>query len=192
MLCNVKLTPSLWFYAIHSRNAEIIQLLEDNKVGFNYDAVISESIKSYFNDFSDYLDSNYNQNKPGVEKFIDCIIDSHNFFWLTEFFNIDIKVLIEKPFESGKLSFSQFFIPFSELTIPHSVKKIGKGAFYNCKSLKKVVISSVTEIDENSFRDCSSLEEISIPSSVEIIKESAFKGCSSLKKISIPSSVKKI
>ena len=40
----VKLTPSLWHYAIHGNNSEIIQILEDNQI-----KPIDESNNKLFN-----------------------------------------------------------------------------------------------------------------------------------------------
>lgn len=45
-----------------------------------------------------------------------------------------------------------------------TVNKIGKYAFLNCVSLKKIVIpESILEIEASAFNGCSSLEEISVP-----------------------------
>ena len=75
MINEVKLTPSLWLYAIHSNNAELIHMLEtsnvippkfENKseIEFNgpdneYLRCLTESIKCHHNDFADYFDNNF-------------------------------------------------------------------------------------------------------------------------------------
>ena len=59
------LTPSLWLYSIHSKNADFIHFLESNKVDppkfmfdMNYLACLIESIKCHHNDFAKYIESN--------------------------------------------------------------------------------------------------------------------------------------
>ena len=60
-----KLTATLWIYAIHSNNAEIIQLLEDKntslKVGVCYGTWLKEALKCQHNDVATYIQENYNQ-----------------------------------------------------------------------------------------------------------------------------------
>ena len=59
----VELTPSLWLYAIHSQNAEIIHLLESNEIEppenksmkNKYEAIFIESIKCHHNSIADYI-----------------------------------------------------------------------------------------------------------------------------------------
>ena len=79
------------------------------------------------------------------------------------------------------------------ITIPSSVKKIGKKAFLGCSSLKSITIpSSVEEIEEQAFLGCSSLESVTIPPSVKEIGRYAFQDCISLESVTILSSVKEI
>ena len=66
----VELTSSMWIYAIHSCNSELIRYLEDNhvsppenKYGFilgespfdDYEIILKESIKCHHNDVSKYI-----------------------------------------------------------------------------------------------------------------------------------------
>ena len=58
---DVELTSSLWIYAIHSNNPEMIQLLEDNHVeppNNSYEECIKESIKCHHNDIVNYIENN--------------------------------------------------------------------------------------------------------------------------------------
>ena len=58
---NVKLTSSLWIYAIHSRNAELIHLLEENGIESEdktFEECLKESIKCHHNDIANYIKEN--------------------------------------------------------------------------------------------------------------------------------------
>ena len=68
----------------------------------------------------------------------------------------------------------------NSISIPSTVKSIGKFAFYNCKLSGKLTIpNSVTKIGSNAFFKCSGLTgDLTIPNSVTEIGESAFVGCS--------------
>ncbi len=61
------------------------------------------------------------------------------------------------------------------------VERIGESAFYDCKSLKNIVLpSTVTEISYVAFYNCSSLEKINIPEMCTTIEKDAFNGCYAL------------
>lgn len=78
----------------------------------------------------------------------------------------------------------------SPIDIPHKVTSIGDSAFWGCRSLQVVNISSsITVIGYQAFYDCRSLQRINIPSSVTSIGDKAFWGCSSLQSVTIPSLV---
>ena len=68
----VELAPSIWFYAIHSNNPELIHLLEENHViPESYQSIFNESIKCHHNDVANYIKTNYldeKSNKKGEEK----------------------------------------------------------------------------------------------------------------------------
>lgn len=77
--------------------------------------------------------------------------------------------------------------------IPDSVIEIAYKAFYNCKTLKTVIIpKSVKTIRENAFDGCSMLEEVKILPGVTKLGKFAFYRCSSLKNITIPETVKEV
>lgn len=54
------------------------------------------------------------------------------------------------------------------------MKKIGKGAFYNCTALESVTAPGVVEIGDEAFYGCGSMMKTDILSSVEVIGNSAF------------------
>ena len=81
----------------------------------------------------------------------------------------------------------------TSITIPSSVKSIGREAFYGCSGLTNVAIGSgVTSIDTYAFSGCSGLTRVTIPTSVTAIGSYAFKGCSSLTSVTIPGNVTSI
>ncbi|KAK8844216.1 hypothetical protein M9Y10_024422 [Tritrichomonas musculus] len=62
LLNNVELTPSLWIYGIHSNNAELIHLLERQKIAPPnklYKECRNEAIKCHHNDIARYIINNY-------------------------------------------------------------------------------------------------------------------------------------
>ena len=61
----VALTQSLWIDAIHGKNAELIHLLEENKVlpYYSYNKCYEEAIKCHHNDIAKYILNNYMQNE---------------------------------------------------------------------------------------------------------------------------------
>lgn len=70
--------------------------------------------------------------------------------------------------------------------IPFGVKTIGKGAFWGCQTLERIVIpESVMEIGQDAFHHCRKLTAITIPDSVTSIGYSAFLYCSNLKEVRI-------
>lgn len=75
----------------------------------------------------------------------------------------------------------------------YPVVHIGKGAFYELKNIKEIVLpDSVTDIGKEAFKDCSDLTNITIPDSVTSIGNYAFYGCTGLTSITIPNSVANI
>lgn len=61
------------------------------------------------------------------------------------------------------------------ITLPDSIKYIGKEAFWNCKWLSGIDIpEGVTEIRESTFRNCWNLTEVKLPESLTTIGDGAF------------------
>ena len=97
-------------------------------------------------------------------------------------------------FGARSYSYNQSCVPISlKKVVITSATNIGANAFLDCNSITQIVLSnSVTSIYYNAFRKCSSLTEIIIPTSVASISDSAFYDCSSLTEIVIPASVTKV
>ncbi len=71
--------------------------------------------------------------------------------------------------------------------------EIDNGAFYGCKSLKNMKISSwCSYIGSDAFADCSALESINIPKKIKLINARTFKNCVSLKNVTFSGSIKEI
>lgn len=78
----------------------------------------------------------------------------------------------------------------ADLTLPDTVRTIGKDVFSGNISLRNVTIpEGVRTIDYAAFENCTNLKTVSIPKSVRTIGSSAFSGCTSLYRISIPEKV---
>lgn len=70
---------------------------------------------------------------------------------------------------------------FSSVILPTSIETIPEQAFFGCKNLKEITVSSqLKEIGKEAFRECSALEEIFLPSTVTAIGDGAFRCCTSL------------
>jgi len=84
--------------------------------------------------------------------------------------------IAESAFEGSKR--------LQSVSIPSSVKSIGKRAFYGCKVLYKVELpEGLKEIAESAFEGCEALKSIEIPSSVVKIGNSAFFFCTDVEEI---------
>lgn len=83
-----------------------------------------------------------------------------------------------------------YFSKDRKLTIPNSVKSIGRNAFSRVETLLYINIpESVISIENGAFFGCESLQQVTIPNSVISIGNFAFACCSSLQQITIPNSV---
>ncbi len=80
----------------------------------------------------------------------------------------------------------------TSVTIPDTVKKIGKSAFYECKNLKNVHIpDSVTDLEPRSFGDCDELTSFNIPKGITEIPAYAFEWAN-ITSLDIPDNITKI
>ena len=101
-------------------------------------------------------------------------------------------------------------------TIPYGIRAIGSTAFYECETLKKVIMpDTVDRIDNSAFQMCTNLEtvvfsknltnmgadvfarcknlkNVELPNSLSAIGSNDFYGCISLRTITIPRSVSRI
>lgn len=71
-----------------------------------------------------------------------------------------------------------------EIVIPSIFKRIGKGAFENNQTLKKVIFSrGLKEIDDCAFKGCKNLEKVQFANTIYRIGMEAFRYCTSLKTV---------
>lgn len=83
-------------------------------------------------------------------------------------------------------------IALENVKMNNGLKEIGVQAFGYCSLLKSIELSSTIEKIGTGAFCLSGIENITIPSSVELIDESAFATCSSLEKVKINDGVKSI
>ena len=74
------------------------------------------------------------------------------------------------------------------ISIPPSIRVIGRSAFSGCDDLSEIDLKYIEYIDKSAFSNCNQLSSIYIPDTVKYIGEWAFSHCSNLKTISINSS----
>lgn len=84
--------------------------------------------------------------------------------------------------------------PVTNVVWPEEVSKVGDFIFYNCDSLRSILIpDNVTAIGKFAFYDCNSLSEITMPSELTQLGEYAFYQCYNIRKgICIPYKVSEI
>ena len=72
-------------------------------------------------------------------------------------------------------------VNLEEVSLPSTLKTIGKYGFYNCRKLKTINLpEGLTSLDYQCFHQCASLEEVVIPASVTVIPEYAFYECNNI------------
>ncbi|KAL3939547.1 MAG: hypothetical protein SGBAC_005757 [Bacillariaceae sp.] len=76
----------------------------------------------------------------------------------------------------------------THVTIDSSTKEIKRGAFANCRDLKRVDFQEglLTTIGNSSFQNCSSLVELEFHDGLDTIAGCAFQNCHSLEQVKVP------
>ena len=79
------------------------------------------------------------------------------------------------------------------VTIPQSVKSIGREAFYKCDGLESLTINgAIDTMGYKAFSNCTSLTTLKLGEHIKTIGSDAFEGCSALKNVTIPENVTSI
>lgn len=74
------------------------------------------------------------------------------------------------------------------LTLPSSIRTIGKYAFQKCSALRTAVIEA-GDIGDRAFMECKNLHTVVLGEGVTSIGKEAFKGCKKLKSVTLPNSL---
>lgn len=93
--------------------------------------------------------------------------------------------------EKTELIYYSIPTPQKHFTIPNTVKKIGRSAFFGCRKLELIELpENLIYIERSAFAKCVNIQEMTIPDSVKVIDDWAFRDCSSLKEVSISKNTK--
>lgn len=80
----------------------------------------------------------------------------------------------------------------ASVVLPETIKTIGPSAF-SYSSIESINLpEGLTDLGASAFKDCYCLEEITIPSTLDIIRERTFDGCNNLRKINFTEGLKHI
>ena len=81
----------------------------------------------------------------------------------------------------------------TKITLPSSVRAIGRNAFCGCEKLKKIDLpAGITEIPELAFYQCKALTELTVPEGVTSIGRAALDECDNLSGVTLPKSLSHI
>ena len=218
----VALTPSLWPFAFHSNNGEIIELLKEHQVKLptpilnqlfictikcHHLDTTSYLLDNFFNENDASFDSNYSYSVKYLNYayFPKHLLNNSNLYYM---FKYDLCDIIECFFEEIKnynfqahvknqKSLYNIAIERNNVDIIYILWKmknyVQDSAFYQCKILKRIDMpESVKSIGNYAFSGCTSLEKVLFNPVLESIGSHAFEGCKALTEITIPSLVKSI
>ena len=120
-------------------------------------------------------------------------LENHKFPWFEKNSpELITNVIIEDGVES--ISDMAFYgTSIKSISLPNSVKKIGKSSIANCAELEKITLSdNISEIPTGAFNSDYKLTSIELPTKLTSIGASAFLNCESLESIDIPDTVTEI
>lgn len=98
---NVEITPSVWRYAVHSDNPEMINILEENSIkldngnndneSFPYKSTILEAIACHNNDVADYIMDKYKEeeSKKPEDKTLKYTLNKHITSYCFKYYNFN-------------------------------------------------------------------------------------------------------
>ena len=134
-------------------------------------------------------DGDYSFDIPDFE----YTLDENGGIILTAYIGKSKKVVIPKSYNGRPIvGLQRLFLgkEITSVTIPDSVKNIGKDAFMYCRSLKSIKLSDgLTELSPMAFYNCSSLISVELPDGLRAIRKDAFGDCEKLVSVTIPDGV---
>ena len=202
-LNNVDLNPSLWLYAIHGQNPDIIHLLEESEVipkNNSFEQCLEMAIECHQNDIANYIYDNLLDQK-NINKDFDMNFHSYCFRFVNFAFfpnDIDFEYYLSYLCKYGYFTLVDLFIKskgfdIQNKLISHDISPLFVAANENNEKIFNLLISLIKyEISDKLFKECRNLKKIIIPSSVKLICNECFYNCSSLIEVTIPSSVTSI
>lgn len=116
-------------------------------------------------------------------------IGDRAFILCTSLSEMELKPGLE-TIEAGAFGGCSNLSSTEKLVIPSTVKEIGEGAFYGCKSLLGVKLSGVKSIKPSTFAGCLSLRTVEFSEGTEKIEGFAFERCEDLGTVTLPKSMK--
>ena len=166
------------------------------------------NVEDQNNNFSMYLSGNISSSRAYEDsvlylrqKFPNLIISVQDNNYYIRFADSEVeRILVESSLCSDGIGFSiadatsviqipqNLFTNNSTIETFNELNKfgsiiIGSSAFYNCSGLKKINLSTVTQIQNDGFRECGALQqEISIPN-LTSIGSRAFRYCTSIERV---------
>ena len=105
------------------------------------------------------------------------------------------KLVIPETIDGYKVTYfdQNFNENITSLSVPSTLKTIGRAAFWNCDKLETINLENgIENIGQWAFEGCTKLSQITLPKSVKKIGHGAFESCTKLSEIIIPSKVKAI
>ena len=124
---NAKITTSIWSYAIHGRNAEIIHFLEEKKIETlqkSYQYLIFRSIKCHYYEMIDYFRNNFCDNEKIDDDYLNRKgLKYYNFGYFTE---KSIQSLIDSCKDNPKLNIPYYLCKYDYFLIVEFLLKTEK------------------------------------------------------------------
>ena len=81
----------------------------------------------------------------------------------------------------------------SAISIPTQAKVIGYEAFYDCDSIKNIIIpDNITSIEKRAFAECDSLQSVVLTQGLKSIEDAVFYSCDHLQEVTIPEGLARI
>ena len=212
-LNHIELEPSLWLYAIHGRNPEIIRLLEENEVkpkDETYLECFYEAIKCHHNEIANYIHDNYLDEsfidqQCLKENFYDHCFHYYNYNFFPDEFNSD-PIFLEfcskyNYYELVTLIMKDKSFKINESYVHYdSEGNYFQTTFYNCSIILAANHNNLPIVyfllshnygqdKKLNFYGLKKLRQISIPHFFTYIPKSSFFQCSSLTQVILPPSV---